>query len=1107
MSVPAQTKGSVAILKDDIPVAGAASSPEYLASLLEDSGHSVRFVTATDLCSGAVMQKYNFQVLVLPYGASYPAMGKDALVSYLKSGGSFVSMGGYAFDNLLIPSDGEWKPLPSDSDIHINTRKGDTRDSLGLHPDQIGVFDPSYPLKRVSYIEAAPGQFIFGSDLRIEGEFDGYAASSMAGSNSPVFPQRHGRWIPLLYARDAYGRLRGSAGAIVHNYAGPYAGSSWAYFGVTNRDLFSPDNAATGRAFVRIVDSLIAKKFIAELTTEFACYRHGEEDVKILVSGPPDCDVSLEIYPDGSENPVFQSKRRLNGGKAEAVWSPDAFKSDFYLVKARLLKGGRPVDKVETGFVVWDDEVIAHGFPLEFSRNYFRDGGRAIFPSGTNQTGMMFASANENPLVWKQDMEKMSDHGVNILRVLHFSPFVVSHTGHPRAMPNDLNVDALPRKLERQLDAIVQLCQKYRVIFFLTLHDWMGVALSDEELEAQKKFAQVVAERYTDVPGIMYDVQNEPTVELSDQPDIQREFNDYLIGKYGTTENLRAAWRKSPPENELGSIEVSPGTEDWDDVKSLDVNYFKALIFNRWVKANADGVRAGDPGRPVTVGYIQWMRSADKILGSEHVDFSNAHFYGNPKDFARQLKLIDRRFEGKSFSLGEFGAKVHPSWRQGGSITSMKGGVDWFLRVGHYALGMGASFIANWDWKDMSDCVFPWGINHPCDVVPKDTLLAYRCQSVFFRDIEPAYEEPELYFLVPDSHRLGGQSQRLTQAVMNGIELLLSCNVDFGVINEYSLHKLPKSAKAIVYAIPFCPSDETYHLVRNFVRDGGILSVTGDISYDADRTRTRLERLEELCGIRYVAEKYPNITGSDKPGACIQVEPITADVRSRSDDGSPLIMTNSFGKGKVFYCADPIEFHAKSPDVYREFLDFAGVRRISLEPDDSTVRVFRLPSARDETVYVLFNESEAGKAVTLNTETASITLYLEADKPGLVRILSTGEVTALEAQGQVTSGSETLIDTDTHVMITALDGEGMDRSKSLMLLPIEAGQVKIATRMDWKNPVVGVGEIRSGKWQCLEKIEPELSDGFLSFRVNQLQSLNILLITEADRLDEMAENF
>ncbi len=289
-----------------------------------------------------------------------------------------------------------------------------------------------------------------------------------------------------------------------------------------------------------------------------------------------------------------------------------------------------------------------------------------------------------------------------------------------------------------------------------------------------------------------------------------------------------------------------------------------------------------------------------------------------------------RRFEGKSFSVGEFGAKAHPTWPLGGSFTTIEGGIDWFLRVGHYALGMGASHIANWDWKDMSDCIFPWGINHPCDGVPKDILLAYRSQSMFFRDIQPKYEEPELYFLVPDSHRLGGQAKRLTEAIMNGIDLLLGCHVDFNVINEYSLHKLPESAKAIIYPVPFCPSDATYHLVRDFVREGGILYLSGDISYDEYRNRTRLDRLEELCGVRYLEEKYPNISGSHEPGPCIRVEPTTAEIVSRSDDGTPVIVTNSFGKGRVYYCADPIEFHADSPGVYRQFLDFADVKRIQV---------------------------------------------------------------------------------------------------------------------------------------------------------------------------------
>jgi hypothetical protein len=109
----------------------------------------------------------------------------------------------------------------------------------------------------------------------------------------------------------------------------------------------------------------------------------------------------------------------------------------------------------------------------------------------------------------------------------------------------------------------------------------------------------------------------------------------------------------------------------------------------------------------------------------------------------------------------------------------------------------------------------------------------------------------------------------------------------------------------------------------------------------------------------------------------------------------------------------------------------------------------------------------------------------------------------LESQGRTTVGSETLMDTNCHIMIASLDGQGIDQSKSLMALPIEPGYVRIATRVNWESPVVGVGEIRSGKWCRLDKIEPEFSDGCLSFHINQPQSLSVLLIAEADRLDRL----
>ena len=62
----------VAIYKDDIPVCGAAASPDYLASLLQPTAFSTAFLNSEQLADAHSLSRGQFDVLVLPYGASFP---------------------------------------------------------------------------------------------------------------------------------------------------------------------------------------------------------------------------------------------------------------------------------------------------------------------------------------------------------------------------------------------------------------------------------------------------------------------------------------------------------------------------------------------------------------------------------------------------------------------------------------------------------------------------------------------------------------------------------------------------------------------------------------------------------------------------------------------------------------------------------------------------------------------------------------------------------------------------------------------------------------------------------------------------------------------------
>jgi len=100
----------VAIYKDDIPAGGAAASPDYLAGLLEHPACSTAFLNSEQLADTRSLSREQFDVLVLPYGASFPVRAADNFRKFLRDGGKFFSTGGYAFDNLLERTANGWQP-------------------------------------------------------------------------------------------------------------------------------------------------------------------------------------------------------------------------------------------------------------------------------------------------------------------------------------------------------------------------------------------------------------------------------------------------------------------------------------------------------------------------------------------------------------------------------------------------------------------------------------------------------------------------------------------------------------------------------------------------------------------------------------------------------------------------------------------------------------------------------------------------------------------------------------------------------------------------------------------------------------------------------------
>ncbi|MGC9328544.1 MAG: hypothetical protein ACP5I1_12985, partial [Candidatus Hinthialibacter sp.] len=204
-------QSEIAILKEDFPTQESYADPFELKEFLETKHAAVRLISSEELSSKNLLRPEKFEVVILPYGACFPFEARDAFIQYLKRGGSFVSMGGYAFDDLMKKENGKWVKFETDDlNLLLSGRRGQPGDWVRFQPDQIVIFDPTYPFKRVAKISPDPQSPLSREDWSYDMPLEGFAVTALSGGVSPVFPDAYADWHPLVTSYDRFGRPRGS---------------------------------------------------------------------------------------------------------------------------------------------------------------------------------------------------------------------------------------------------------------------------------------------------------------------------------------------------------------------------------------------------------------------------------------------------------------------------------------------------------------------------------------------------------------------------------------------------------------------------------------------------------------------------------------------------------------------------------------------------------------------------------------------------------------------------------------------------------------------------------------------------------------------------------
>ncbi|MEN6345044.1 MAG: beta-galactosidase [Armatimonadia bacterium] len=1275
---------TVAILREpQMPVRGAGSSPERLARLFEGAGFKVRFLTAEQMADPRQLSTSLNSLVILPYGQSFPAIARNSFTAFLRQGGSFISLGGYALNYLLMERDGRWleekevlaqlreaalthsvlpdggfeatqnapiagtvldgkwhrdgtictvtseepregrscarvevaadspredrwyldlKPRPGAryvvsgwvrtrdvvpigngfaylalyeygakdelgpwkdfaqvtgthewqqfqyeytpsaqtvrlhikaglyratgtawfDDIRLaevtgsvarpmNTATGSPGDGLGVSPTQIGVFDASYPLRRVASARPAAGQFILRTEGSLASPLSGWVASGVQGSDNA-------RWIPLVSTYDRFGRERGPLGSLMINYGGYFAGSMWGYFGVENEDLFDGRYPWLDASLVDLTRFVCRGAFLRSFTTDQAAYRDGEPVNLSVVAVSQGVQsrrgqVVVEALPAGKEDQaqaVGTVPFELSPGETrtcQVTWNPGTFAADLYQVRARLEIDGRPVDQMVSGFAALKPQTLAQGPGLRFSDNYYRLNGRPTFLFGSDTYANVYRSACENPWTWHLDHVAARDMGFNVYENLQFC--------------NPPTYEYTPAQW-RQFEAMAQSCQREGLVFMPCQLCGHNVAIGDPALERQAAECTAYAQHLGQVPGLLYYLNGDFAFRVEDKPALKVLWNQWLATRYSGKQALAASWGDEV-YGDWGNLDYPPpSTGRWDSVREVDHARFNVWLTSRWVDRMTAGVRKADTQHPITSEYYQRPHGGIDLpltLGAQ--DASNFGYFDLPyrdEEFLPlALRLNDLRLRGKSVGLGEYGVKTHPAWAlengaRGYHILRTEQEQDrLFLAVAHYGFAMGACKVQNWCLRDASENVFPWGVFYPNGRLPKDVATVHRNLSLVWRHFEPRYTTPQVAVLLPDGLRLGAQSGLGMEVGYNAFRALLGLHQQFGVINEQHVAALTHDTQVLIWPSPLCPEDPCYQKVLQWVREGGRLLVTGDLSRNGDRQPTRRARLEELCGARFVEQlTTPPFRNAAKVQAvtdgattlelspCQRVQPTTGQVRLATPDGTPILIENRVGLGTVTFCTDAIETGAADQAI--PLLTWLYAKALAPVPSTATqprltsdLHLCRQPLASGGEFSVVYNTNLPPGAVTAAIPAGPFTVQarVAARYPGLAVSSGEGKLVAVGASGEAAVDGKPLLQGEAQVICLALDRENLAESSAVLLCPFTTGRTQLQSARQWRSPVTVVGDIQDGKRRTFE-----VRRGLSSVQLDEDLRTCLLLICE-----------
>lgn len=999
-------------------VESEAPSRESLLAALE--GQDVLFAGIEELSEEATLG--GADLLVLPYGSSFPAEAWPALRAYLESGGNLLALGGRP---LFVPV----------TRIEGGFRVGEPRREywqLLAQIEAVAVRTP--PEARLAW----DGVFGFGRhEIRSRRTF----------ALSTVWVEREGgadlRWRGLGFLTDTRG-TRLAAPITRLDFALEPARRAPAGHGRMVLLSFEPEpgywDSSSGRSLVREM-ALHAARGPALVWVElpFAVVHEGESAlgvVHVQDSRPAsDGRLRVELRRDGELLETRHIPCPSGVAQADIGWA-SASTAGLYAVRATYERAGGVVDVHETGFWRRDPGLLASGTALDAGPTYLRRDGRPFLVVGANHwvNDSVWPSfpENANALEWDRDFAEMAGSGLSLVRTgAWLGRLALS------SRPTGTAKEAVLRNIEAFLLSAGRHSLQVQFTLFAfdpqtTMRTAAGPLLGPGRnpytdpvaIAAQQTFVRSIAARFASVPFLGFDLINEPSFsnprvpwrgnQPNGDPTEIAAWNEWLQGRYGSVEALAEAWGLLPGELPPFGAILLPEPRDLahvrtgnpKEVRAFDYNLFAQDAFRAWARKMVAAIRITGSRQLVAVGQDEGGVS-DRLLNQFYgadVDLTSMHNWWN--DDALLWDALAAKRPGTPNLVGETGPQPAIGL-DGRSRWDEVRGLGLFERKLVLGLAAGNAGALPWIWS-RSDR-FHIGRD---DGSTTPWLEALAGVAAFAKQANQYLAEArsgEVAIVLPQSLQLSVYGAYGREAQQKCVRALYHhARASAYVVGEHQIELLGRPRLLLVPS-PWVLGEPAWREIRARVEEGATLLISGRFDLDehfrpTDRARSvGIDYQPAILAAREHQVRWPGGTGR----AVFSGDKTTHLEQARLAGGAGFVR-RSLGKGQILFFPLPLELNddldllgrvyawalgqAKVAPLYRTTLDDPGI----------LICPFALETG---TLYAFASESSRPQAIALRDATsgAELRLLLDPGRAALLLVMRDGRVVARYSPRPVTA--------------------------------------------------------------------------------------------------------